>query len=85
LLCSCATTYHIGDDLTKPLNKQNYETETVKFCRVVGAVSGGILGGSICFIPGIMTGSVPGLMISTIGCGAIGAILLGSAAGAACG
>ena len=84
LLCSCATAYHIGDDYAQPLNKQNYGTKTVTFCKIVGSVAGGILGGSICFVPGIMTGSVPGLVISTIGCGAIGAILLGSAAEMAC-
>ncbi len=39
---------------------------------------------SIYFIPGVMTETVRGLMISTIGCGAIGAVILSSAAGAAC-
>lgn len=67
----------MGDDPEQPLSKQNYETEIVKTCRVVGALGEGVLGASICF--------VPGLMISTIGCDAIGAILLGSAASVVCG
>ena len=84
LLCSCASTFHIEDNQTKPLNPQNYDTETVKRCRMVGAISGGILGSSICFIPGIMTRTVAGLMIWAIGCGTVGAILLGEAVGEAC-
>lgn len=89
-LGGCVTTHNLGEGIVvskKHLNnkpKLEVGDNTITGAKVggkIGAVGGGAIGGAIGLVPGVLSQSAAGVLISIAICGAIGAGIFGLATG----